>query len=83
VAGRLAPPMRRAVTEAILAAGDDALARTGLDAGLVDRFVPIGDRDYDDIRAMMARSIAAGLEGFGPELGCTPATATRGDKEIT
>ena len=78
---RLAPALRRAVREAILAAADDPLALPGLRVGLVDRFAAIGDGDYDDIRAMMSRSSDAGLEGFGRELGCTPAMTLRRDDD--
>jgi hypothetical protein len=35
-----------------------------LDYGLIDRFTPIGDADYDDIRAMLATTERAGWTSF-------------------
>ena len=34
--------------------GDDPTARPALDHGLIERFSPVDDADYDDIRAMLA-----------------------------
>jgi ABC-type amino acid transport substrate-binding protein len=39
---------------------DDPAARPVLDYGLIDRFTPVGDAAYDDIRAMLATVEAAG-----------------------
>jgi phosphonate transport system substrate-binding protein len=78
-ARRLPVPLRKALTQAILEAGDDPRARAGLDRGLVDGFVSIGDGAYDDIRAMKAAAQRAGLEGFGRERGWQPLTTAHGD----
>lgn len=52
-----------ALTDALRAAlydlGDDPSMRDALDHGFIERFVPIGDATYDDIRAMVAAAEAA------------------------
>ncbi len=53
--------MKRAIRAALLAMGDDPQARPGLSLGLFERFVPITDSDYDDIRAMLTAAEAAGF----------------------
>jgi hypothetical protein len=40
---------------------DDAAGRAGLSYGLIDRFVPVGPSDYDDIRSMLAATEAVGF----------------------
>lgn len=40
--------------DAICALGGDAVGRDALAGGLIRRFTPIEDRDYDDIRQKMA-----------------------------
>jgi ABC-type phosphate/phosphonate transport system substrate-binding protein len=56
---------RRALCEALV--GLTALPDAGpaMARGFVARFVPMGDGDYDDIRAMEAAADAAGLAGLG------------------
>jgi phosphonate transport system substrate-binding protein len=44
----------------------DPAARTVLDDRLVDRFVPIADENYDDLRRMRGACIAAGLPTLHP-----------------
>lgn len=46
----LPPPLREDIREALVAMGEDPAARPALDRGLVERFVPVGDKDYDPIR---------------------------------
>jgi len=48
------------VRELLVTLADDPAARPVLDYGLIDHFTPIGDADYDDIRAMLATIEAAG-----------------------
>jgi ABC-type phosphate/phosphonate transport system substrate-binding protein len=69
---RLATPatLREELREAILCVGADAAARDRIDDGLVRGFAPVADSHYDDIRAMALMARGAGLEGFGPALGC-------------
>ena len=56
---------RRALQEALVGLAAQPGAREALGRGFVDRFVPIGDTDYDDIREMEAVADAAGLVGLG------------------
>ena len=65
VAGRRLPDGFKDDLRAVLVemAGDPA-AREALARGFVERFVPVTDRDYDDIRAMRAAAEAAGLRTF-------------------
>lgn len=58
---RLTQAERDAITEALVDVGDEPTARTALDAALVERFVAVESRSYDDIRAMYARVRSAGL----------------------
>jgi phosphonate transport system substrate-binding protein len=55
------PELRDAVRDAILALGDDATIRERLAVGFVERFVPVGPADYDDIRAMLDACERAGF----------------------
>jgi ABC-type phosphate/phosphonate transport system substrate-binding protein len=43
-----------------LSLADDPAARQPLAAALVERFVPVRDRDYDDVRRMADAALAAG-----------------------
>jgi phosphonate transport system substrate-binding protein len=52
-AGRLPPELRSDVRDALLAMGTDPEAREILDYAFVERFAPMGDADYDDIRMML------------------------------
>jgi phosphonate transport system substrate-binding protein len=60
-ARRLPADLRAAVRAALLAMGEDPAARALLGRGFVERFAPVGDADYDDIRGMLAAVEAAGL----------------------
>jgi ABC-type phosphate/phosphonate transport system substrate-binding protein len=59
-ASRLPEQLKTAVREVLLGLGGRAEAKSALAQGLVEGFVAIGDRDYDDIRAMLATIHAAG-----------------------
>jgi phosphonate transport system substrate-binding protein len=59
-ASRLLEQLKTAVREVLLGLGGRAEAKSALAQGLVEGFVAIGDRDYDDIRAMLATIHAAG-----------------------
>ncbi|HET6260981.1 MAG TPA: PhnD/SsuA/transferrin family substrate-binding protein [Chloroflexia bacterium] len=63
VAARTLPDSLKADEQAaILRMHTDAEALRGLSHGLVERFVPVADADYDDIREMLAATGAAGFE---------------------
>lgn len=49
---------------ALLAMHEDAEGRAILADGLMVRFVPVQDADYDPIRAMAARAVTAGFLEF-------------------
>lgn len=61
VSGRLDEDLRDAVREALISMHEDAEVRSGLAQGVVERFVPVGPKDYDDIRAMVAACEAVGF----------------------
>jgi hypothetical protein len=61
----VAAPLREAMRAALLAMGDDPVARAALAPGFVTRFAPVTDATYDDIRAMIAVSEAAGVRTLG------------------
>jgi phosphonate transport system substrate-binding protein len=48
------------VRDLLVGLGDDPTVRPVLDHGFIDRFVPIDDGAYDDIRAMLATIETAG-----------------------
>jgi ABC-type phosphate/phosphonate transport system substrate-binding protein len=55
VAARHLPvDLKAALRAALLRMGDDPAARKELARGFVERFVPVTDGDYDDIRGMLA-----------------------------
>jgi phosphate/phosphite/phosphonate ABC transporter binding protein len=56
-ASRLPTGLKDQVREVLV---DDPAARPVLDYGLIDRFTPVGDAAYDDIRAMLATIETAG-----------------------
>lgn len=60
-ARRLPEEMRDALREALVAMGADAAARERLAYGFIERFIPVTDARYDDIRAMVAAAEAAGF----------------------
>jgi phosphonate transport system substrate-binding protein len=59
-ASRLPAQLKDQVRELLVTLGDDPTARPVLDYGFIDRFEPIGDAAYDDIRAMLATIGTAG-----------------------
>jgi phosphonate transport system substrate-binding protein len=61
VSERFGEEDREAIREALVSLHEDPDVRSGLAVGLVERFVPIGPKDYDDIRAMVAACEAAGF----------------------
>jgi hypothetical protein len=53
LAERIAERLGRPV-ELVVGTSFDPTARPALDRGLIERFSPVDDADYDDIRAMLA-----------------------------
>jgi phosphonate transport system substrate-binding protein len=60
VSRRLPRSIKAKVRRTFLSLADDPAARHQLAEALVDRFVHLGDRDYDDLRRMSNVAIAAG-----------------------
>jgi ABC-type phosphate/phosphonate transport system substrate-binding protein len=61
VSRRLNETVREEIRDAILAVGDDPRHRDTLDGGCVERFVPVDEASYDDIRAMLEACERAGF----------------------
>jgi phosphonate transport system substrate-binding protein len=62
VAARHLPvEVKAAMRSVLLRLGDDRSARTELGRGFIDRFVPVIDEDYDDIREMHLSAERAGF----------------------
>ncbi len=61
VSKRLAPEMREEIRRVLISLHEDAGVRERLAVGLVERFVPVGPEDYDDIRAMRQACEDAGF----------------------
>ena len=62
VAARYLPAdLKAALRATLLRIGDDPAARAELAKGFVERFVPVTDEDYDDIRGMLAAAEQAGF----------------------
>jgi phosphonate transport system substrate-binding protein len=61
VSKRVPDDLREAIRDVLLGMDDDAAARSQLAVGMVERFVPVGPADYDDIRRMLNATEAAGL----------------------
>jgi phosphonate transport system substrate-binding protein len=59
-ASHLPGRLKGQVRDLLVGLGDDPAARPVLDYGLIDRFTPIGDAAYDDIRMMLAAIETAG-----------------------
>jgi phosphonate transport system substrate-binding protein len=59
-ASRLPRRLKHQVRELLVELGDDPTARPLLAHGFIDRFRPVDDAAYDDIRAMLATIHAAG-----------------------
>jgi phosphonate transport system substrate-binding protein len=60
VARRLPRRVKSELRRTFLSLVDDPAARPHLDAALVERFVPVADGDYDDLRRMTDTALAAG-----------------------
>lgn len=60
-ASRLPDRLKAEVGAALLSMGDDPAARVHLAPGFVERFVPVTDDDYDDVRAMLTAAEDAGF----------------------
>jgi phosphonate transport system substrate-binding protein len=58
-ASRLPEHLKDEVRELLVGLADDPLAQPTLDHGFIDRFSPVDDAAYDDIRAMVATIQAA------------------------
>lgn len=52
---------RQTISAALIGLADEPAARDLLDRALVDRFVPVDSRRYDDVRGMLGRVRDAGL----------------------
>jgi phosphonate transport system substrate-binding protein len=59
VASWMPQGLRQAIRGVLLGMGDDPGARPALDGGVVERFVPVDDASYDDLRRMRAACAAA------------------------
>ena len=53
-ASRLPDRLKEQVREVLVGLGGDPTARPALNHGFIDRFIPVNDGAYDDIRAMLA-----------------------------
>jgi phosphate/phosphite/phosphonate ABC transporter binding protein len=62
VARRLPRPVKAELRRTFLSLADDPAAQQPLAAALVERFVPVRDRDYDDVRRMAEAARAAGWD---------------------
>jgi phosphonate transport system substrate-binding protein len=60
-ASRLPEDLKADVRATLLAMGDDPAARARLAHGFVERFVPVGDENYDDVRTMLVAAEDAGF----------------------
>ena len=60
-AARLDGDLKAAVRRVLLHMHEDPRARTALAAGFVERFVPVTDESYDDVREMLASAEAIGF----------------------
>jgi phosphonate transport system substrate-binding protein len=61
VSRRVPTDLRDAIRGVLVGLADEAARRERLAVGLVERFVPVGPGDYDDIRAMRDACEAAGF----------------------
>jgi ABC-type phosphate/phosphonate transport system substrate-binding protein len=53
--------VKSGIREALVGMADDPAARRHLARGLIERFVPVDDGSYDDLRRMRAECAAAGF----------------------
>ncbi|HKB02159.1 MAG TPA: PhnD/SsuA/transferrin family substrate-binding protein [Gemmataceae bacterium] len=60
VSRRLPRPVKSELQRTFLSLADDPAAQQPLAAALVERFVPVGDGDYDDLRRMSEAALTAG-----------------------
>jgi phosphonate transport system substrate-binding protein len=65
VSKRVPQELRQEIRAVLVGMDDDAAARRRLAQGMVERFVPVGPEDYDDIRAMLDATEAAGVKDLG------------------
>jgi len=61
VSKRVPPDLRDALRDVLVTLADAPAMKERLAEGLIDRLVPIGARDYDDIRTMLDACEAAGF----------------------
>lgn len=61
VARRLPESLKAELRDIFLGLGDDPAARAHLDKGFVERFIPVDDASYDDVRAMLSACEEAGF----------------------
>ncbi|MDH3189423.1 MAG: PhnD/SsuA/transferrin family substrate-binding protein [Acidimicrobiia bacterium] len=61
ISKRIDPELRAAIIDVVTGMHQDPTARTGLQAGLVERFVKVGPAYYDPIRKMLDTCEAAGF----------------------
>lgn len=61
VARRLPESLKVELSDAFLSLGDDPAARPHLARGFIERFIPVNDASYDDVRAMLATCEEAGF----------------------
>jgi phosphonate transport system substrate-binding protein len=61
VARRLPERLRANVLSVLVEMGGDPAARAALAHGFIERFVPVCDSSYDDIRQMLGTAEAAGV----------------------
>ena len=61
VSKRVPTELREEIRGALVALADDPEVRSKLAVGLVERLVPVGPADYDDIRRMLDACVAAGF----------------------
>jgi phosphonate transport system substrate-binding protein len=60
-ASRLPEHLKADIRDVLLAMGDDPAASEGLAPAFIERFVPVTDENYDDVRAMLTAAEDAGF----------------------
>ena len=61
VSKRLGPGVRERIRDVLVNLHEDPAMQATLAEGFIERFVPVGPEDYDDVRAMVAACEAAGF----------------------